>query len=135
MATQKQIDANRRNALKSTGPRTQSGKQTKPASTPNATASPAKSPPSPNEEGPIFEKFKSQFIADLAPKATMELSLATSIAWDTWRLNRLRAVEVNLYAIGTDTPDLAIHWRQPPDPHSHDQRHDLPPAKRTNSPS
>jgi hypothetical protein len=29
----------------------------------------------------------------------METSLATSIAWDTWRLNHLRAVEVNTYAV------------------------------------
>ncbi len=51
-----------------------------------------------DEDRPVFEKFKSQFIADLAPKTVMELSLAAGIAWDTWRLNRLRAVEMNMYA-------------------------------------
>jgi hypothetical protein len=64
-------------------------------------------------------------IADLAPKTVMELCLANSIAWDTWRLNRLRAVETNMYAIGTqehslslcspgnDNPDLIIHADNP----------------------
>jgi len=106
MATEKQIAANRKNAKKSTGPRTQAGKSITRLNAKRdgftgqvITLS--------EEDRPVFENFKAQFIKDLAPKTTMELSLANSIAWDTWRLNHLRAVEMNMYALGTDNlPDL-----------------------------
>jgi len=34
----------------------------------------------------------------------MELKLASSIAWDTWRLDRLRAIENKSFVIGTQDP-------------------------------
>ncbi len=43
----------------------------------------------------------------------MELRLASSIAWDTWRLDHLRAVEMNLYALGTQDPDCDIECNGP----------------------
>jgi hypothetical protein len=103
MATEKQIEANRLNALKSTGPKTP---ETKAKTRLNAkrdgitgqiiTLS--------EEDRPVFEKLKAELIADLAPKTVMELKLANSIAWDTWRLDHLRAVEMNMYALGTADP-------------------------------
>ena len=66
-----------------------------------------------DEDRPIFEKFKSDFIQDLAPKTTLELSLASSIAWDTWRLNHLRAVEMNIYALGTANNSVEIEADNP----------------------
>jgi hypothetical protein len=56
------------------------------------------------EDRPIFEQLKAELIEDFAPKTTIELRLANSIAWDTWRLDHLRAVEMNLYALGTQDP-------------------------------
>ena len=81
MATEKQIAANRRNAQKSTGPRTEEGKSKtrlnalRDGFTGQVITLSA-------EDLPIFEKFKSDLIKDLAPKTTMELSLANAIAWD-----------------------------------------------------
>jgi hypothetical protein len=103
MATQKQIDANRRNAQKSTGPKTDEGKSItrlnarREGFTGQIVILDA-------EDRPHFEKFKSGLVADLQPKTTLELSLAHAIAWDTWRLNHLRAVEHNLYALGAEDP-------------------------------
>jgi hypothetical protein len=65
------------------------------------------------EERPIFEQLKAELIEDFAPKTTMELRLASSIAWDTWRLDHLRAVEMNLYALGTQDPDCDIQCDGP----------------------
>jgi hypothetical protein len=101
MATPKQIAANRKNAEKSTGPKTEKGKSVTRLNAKRDGFTGQVTTLS-DEDRPVFEKFKSQFIADLAPKTTLELSLANSIAWDTWRLNRLRAVEMNMYALGTD---------------------------------
>jgi hypothetical protein len=104
MPTEKQIAANRRNAQKSTGPKTDHGKSIsrlnarREGFTGQIIILDA-------EDRPHFEKFKSDLIADLRPKTTLELSLAHGIAWDTWRLNHLRAVETNLYALGAEDPD------------------------------
>ena len=104
MATEKQIAANRANAQKSTGPRTEEGKS---KSRMNAkrdgitgqviTLS--------AEDLPVFEKLKAELIADLAPQTVMERKLASSIAWDTWRLDRIRAAEMNIFALAADNPD------------------------------
>jgi hypothetical protein len=112
MATEKQIEANRINALKSPGP---SSPEAKAKVRMNAmrdgitgqviTLS--------EEERPIFEQLKTELIDDFAPKTTMELRLASSIAWDTWRLDHLRAVEMNLYALGTQDPDCDIECDGP----------------------
>jgi hypothetical protein len=53
----------------------------------------------PEEDLPYFENFKDHFIADLRPEGMMEVHLAHAIAWDTWRLNHLRATEMNLFAL------------------------------------
>ena len=60
------------------------------------------------DDYPIFDQFKTHFIADLQPKTFMETSLANSIAWDTWRLNRLRAMETNKFALGAVGPNIEI---------------------------
>jgi hypothetical protein len=103
MPTQKQIDANRRNAKRSTGPRTDKGKSIsrlnarRDGFTGQIVILDA-------EDRPHFEKFQTGLVADLQPKTTLELSLAHAIAWDTWRLNHLRAIETNLYALGAENP-------------------------------
>lgn len=101
MATEKQIAANRINAQKSPGP-----------STPEAKAKTRMNAMRDgitgqvitlsDEDRPVFEKLKAELIEDFAPKTTMELRLANSIARDTWRLDHLRAIEMNLYAMGTE---------------------------------
>ena len=112
MSTQKQIDANRLNAQKSTGPTSEEGKR--------------KSRLNAKRDGltgqvitlsehdlPIFEKFKATFIADLQPATVMETSLANSLAWDTWRLNHLRAIEMNMYAVNSEAHNLVLDTDNP----------------------
>ncbi len=103
MATQKQIDANRRNAQKSTGPKTEQGKSITRLNA-RREGFTGQIIILDSEDRPHFEKFQASLIADLQPKTTLELSLAHGIAWDTWRLNHLRAVESNLYALGAENP-------------------------------
>jgi len=107
MASQRQIDANRENAKKSTGATSIQGKAVTRLNAKRDGFTGQITTLS-DEDRPIFEKFKSDFVKDLAPKTTMELSLATSIAWDTWRLNHLRAVEMNMYALGANDPDTVL---------------------------
>jgi hypothetical protein len=115
--TQKQIEANQRNAQLSTGARTLAGKA-KTRLNAKRDGFTGQITTLSDEDRPIFEKFKSDFITDLAPKTTLELSLAAAIAWDTWRLNHLRAVEMNMYALGTDDPATAIDCGDNPELHT-----------------
>jgi hypothetical protein len=107
MASQKQIDANRRNAQKSTGPRTIEGlaKTRLNAMRDGITGQITTLS---EEDRPVFEKLKAELIADLAPKTVMELKLASSIAWDTWRLDHLRSVEMSMYALGATNPETTV---------------------------
>jgi hypothetical protein len=97
MATEKQIAANRLNALKSTGPKTP---ETKAKSRLNAQRDGLTGQVTTlsDEERPIFEKLKADHIAALNPDGLQQLKIAHSIAWDTWRLDHLRAIEMNVYA-------------------------------------
>ena len=104
MSSQNQIDANRANAQLSTGPKTP---ETKAKTRLNAKRDGITGQVTTlsDEDRPVFEKLKAELIADLAPKTVMELKLASGLAWDTWRLDRLRAVEMNMYALGIEDPE------------------------------
>jgi hypothetical protein len=112
MALQKQIAADKSNAENSTGSNTEKGKvrsrlnSTRDGITGQVTTLS-------DEDRPVFESLKAELIADLAPKTVMELKLASSIAWDTWRLDRLRATEMNLFALGTEDPATAVACDDP----------------------
>ncbi len=97
MSTFKQIEANRRNSQKSTGPRTESGRR---ASSLNAyrhgltgqnfvmTA----------EEAEAHERYTASMLQDLKPVGAMEETLARSIADSHWRINRAVIIENNIFA-------------------------------------
>jgi hypothetical protein len=115
MISEKQLEANRRNAQRSTGPRTEEGKK---ASALNARRH--------NLTGQVtamtdadrimHDAFSASIVENLAPEGAMELQFAQRIATDSWRLNRISAVEDNLFALGhnaksddTETEDPEIH--------------------------
>jgi hypothetical protein len=106
MSTKKQIAANRRNAKKSTGPKTEKGKSIsrlnarRDGFTGQVIIVSA-------EDRPYFEEFQAKLIAGLHPETVLEHSLAHAIASDTWRLNHLRAVEMNLFALAAEDPGAA----------------------------
>ncbi len=100
----KQLAANRANAQNSTGPNTIDGKS---RSRLNALRDGLTGQliTLPDHERPFFEKHRDELIAGLNPQDPMERQLAQDIAWDTWRLNHLRAVETSVYALGQKEED------------------------------
>jgi hypothetical protein len=100
MASPKQIAANKANALKSTGPGDEAKQRTRLNAKRHgltgqiATLS--------DEDRPFFEKRRAGFLADFAPANAIELELVEAIALDTWRLDHLRAVEKNMYALARE---------------------------------
>ena len=45
-------------------------------------------------------KFIAEFVASLKPDGMIEIQLARRLAQDTWRINRIQAVEENIFALG-----------------------------------
>jgi len=112
MATQKQIEANQRNAQLSTGPKTDEGKSITRLNAKRDGFTGQVTTLS-DDDRPVFEKFRANLVADLQPKTTMELTLAHAIAWDSWRLNNLRAVELNMYALGAENSEIVVDCDNP----------------------
>jgi len=87
MATEAQIIANRRNALKSTGPRTPEGKD---AVSQNAVKHglSARQAIISSENHAEFDLHRAQILEELAPQTPMESILADRIVSLSWRLKR-----------------------------------------------
>ena len=104
MATKRQIKANRRNAQKSTGPKTEAGKA---ASSANALCHGLTAEflvLLPDEDGDAFERLRGGVIADLAPAGALQEVLAERAAVLLWRLDRVARMEAELFIHG----DLAL---------------------------
>jgi len=99
MVSEKRIEANRRNAQRSTGPRTPAGRA---RSSMNALRHGITGQVSiMNEEDRVaHDKFVQDLIAGLKPEGAVELQFASVIAEDFWRLQRIRAVENDIMALG-----------------------------------
>src|SRR5580704_4702642 len=98
MVTEKQLEANRRNAGKSTGPRTAEGKSN---SSRNNLRHGLTGQISllPTEDREAHDGFCNELIDSFNAETPMEAQLAHSIAEDSWRLNRARAIENNMFAL------------------------------------
>jgi hypothetical protein len=103
----KQLDANRRNAQRSTGPRTFEGRQIVRANA-RTHGLTGQFVIMPHEDREACEKFLAAIIEDLAPQGAIQHDLAQAIAQDRWRLNRARAVEDNIFALGQVQHDLGF---------------------------
>ncbi len=99
MLTEKQLAANRRNAQLSTGPKTEEGKRRSSlnAHRHNLTGQVTVMT---DEDRAAHDRFSAAILQDLAPEGAVELQLAQTIATDSWRLNRIAAIEDNLFALG-----------------------------------
>ncbi len=95
------LRANRANAKKSTGPKTEAGKS---RSALNATRHGILSQVIhlPEEEMNSYHEFTETYVASLSPVGAVETQLANSCADLQFRLHRLAAAEHNLFAIGHD---------------------------------
>jgi hypothetical protein len=94
-----QIEANRRNAQQSTGPRTEIGRKT---SSLNALRHGLTSRivVLPTEDLAAYTTFSAEFLVDLAPETFAERQFAQTIIDTQWRLNRVRALEDGMLALG-----------------------------------
>ncbi len=102
MQSDKQIAANRRNALRSTGPRTEAGKRSSRLNSYKHGLTAHLDPMSAEQQ-----QARDAFIADLIngfqPVGPAEHELARSIAETRWRLNRVPLIESQLFA-AADAP-------------------------------
>ena len=92
MSTQKQLVANRANAQRSTGPRTEAGKL---AASGNAlkhglTAAQVLIP---GEDPRAYDEFRAHLIEEIAPCSHLEAILAHSLVENLWRLRRVPLLE------------------------------------------
>jgi hypothetical protein len=105
MTSYRQIEANRRNALKSTGPRTETGKQ---VSRCNAVRHglTAETVLSALEDAEDYKAFEAAITADYDAQSAIERELVLRLASILWRLRRATTMETGLFE---------IHARQPHD--------------------
>jgi hypothetical protein len=93
--SQKQLDANRRNALKSTGPRTPQGKAAVRLNALKHSLHAQEIVTSPKEQAE-FDRVFAAFLDDLRPNAPAETALVRQIAETSWRIALLRSYETQL---------------------------------------
>ena len=99
MISEKQLAANRENAKKSTGPKTE---ETKKIVSRNALRHGLTGQVTlmPDEDRTAHDNFCAAIVECLAPEGALEIQFARSTAGDTWRANRSRSIETNMFAIG-----------------------------------
>jgi hypothetical protein len=103
MTSYRQIEANRRNALKSTGPRTEAGKQ---ASRCNAVRHglTAETVIGAFEDAEDYKAFEAAVIADYDAQSAVERELVLRLASVLWRLRRATTMETGLFEIQVAHP-------------------------------
>lgn len=106
MTSQKKIDANRQNAQKSTGPKTDAGKA---VIAQNAVKHglTAAAPVIPGEDPIAYNEFRRRLLDELLPKGSMENMLADRIVDLSWRLKRSGRLQLgafDVYADGISEP-------------------------------
>ena len=101
MTSPRKIEANRRNATKSTGPTTQEGKQ---RSRRNAVRHglTAETVIGALEDAEDYKTFEAAVIADYDAQSAVERELELRLASALWRLRRATAMETGLFAMEAD---------------------------------
>ena len=105
MATKKQIKANRSNAQKSTGPKTEAGKA---ASSRNALCHGLTATHAivlPDENADAFDSLQREVLGDLDPQGALQAALAERIVVLLWRLDRAARLECQLFIHGQRRAD------------------------------
>jgi hypothetical protein len=99
MTSFRQIEANRRNALKSTGPKAEPGKQ---QSRPNAVRHgiiTAETVIGALEDAEVYRDFEAAVVADYDVQSAVERELVLRLASILWRLRRATTMETGLFEI------------------------------------
>lgn len=116
MTTKKQIASNRRNARRSTGPKTRAGKN---ASSKNALRHGllAQQVTLPDEDGAAFQEFRQRLFAERAPTGPWEEVLVDQMVACAWRLRRAERMEAAVVAHRTSEAEAELdHSRRSADP-------------------
>ena len=94
--SQRKLEANRRNAQKSTGPRSEEGKH---RSSRNATTHGffCQDLVLPGESKKFFLILRQQIIAQLKPQNVVELTIVDRYVSATWKLRRLQSAEMMMF--------------------------------------
>ena len=109
------VAINRKNAARSTGPRTEEGKK---RSSLNALRHglTGQTVVLPEDDLAAYQKHCAQVHAELKPQGLLETKAVQTIADTYWRLDRIRAMENNLFSLGfqelsgeLSSDDPAIH--------------------------
>ena len=97
----RQAEANRRNAARSTGPVTPEGRR---RASLNALRHglTGQTVVLPSDDLAAYQKSCTQFHAELKPKGLLETKAIQTIADTYWRLDRIRAMENNLFALAIE---------------------------------
>ena len=103
MISDKQLAANRRNAQKSTGPKTEEGKSVV-AQNAVRHGFTAAAPILPNEDPAAYAAFKSQLTKELNPQGHVENMLADRIVDLSWRLKRSGRLHIDAYRVFAEHP-------------------------------
>ncbi len=114
MPTNAQIKANRNNAKKSTGPRTEEGKA---RASMNALKHGllARDAVLPGEDPADFDRQLSALEADIQPANSLEFELVRQIADAQWRMRRLTRLETGFLAAAVDDQRRHLEKRRPDD--------------------
>src|ERR1700689_1505591 len=106
------MEANRRNAQQSTGPRTEAGRK---ISSLNALRHGLTSRVVvlPSEGLAAYKKFSDEYLASLAPETFPETQCAQTIIDTQWRLNRVRSLEEGMLALGHQPRAGELDWGHP----------------------
>jgi len=114
MSNDQQIEANRLNAQRSTGPRTPAGK-TRVSSNALKHGLTGREVVLPNENPDDFDSFRAGLLTSLDPQGELEAALAEKIVADFWRLRRVPIFEATLYRRGcaellVKQADESVRW-------------------------
>jgi hypothetical protein len=107
MISVKQFEANRRNSLKSTGPKTEAGKQTSRCNAVRHGLT-AATVIGALEDAEDYKAFEAAVIADYDAQSAVERELVLRLASTLWRLRRATTMETGLFEIQAD--HLQNYW-------------------------
>ena len=100
MTSHRQIEANRRNALKSTGPKTEAGKQTSRCNAVRHGLT-AETVIGALEDAEDYKAFEAAITVDYDAQSAVERELVLRLASILWRLRRVTTMETELFEIQT----------------------------------
>ncbi len=111
MTSRKQIAANRRNARKSTGPRTGRGKAVARLNSLKHGLS-ARIIVLPHEDPRAYERQRDELFERLGPAGALECELVERLAQLLWRLARAPIAEAAVFADAVENAEMADTWSE-----------------------